>query len=93
MVEDEPRETVQLKNSDFLQHLDKKLQHLPDGERKAVTELVREFVAVFPDVPCRTTLVCHDVDVGDAHPIKQHQYKLHPEKLAALKKEVWYCGT
>ena len=54
-----------------------------------MTELVREFV-VFSDVPCRTTLVYHDIDVGDAHPIKQHPYRLHPEKLAALRKEAQY---
>jgi len=35
MAEDEPRETVRLHNFDILQHLDMKLQHLPERERKA----------------------------------------------------------
>ena len=90
MIEDELRESVQLQNSDVLQCLDEKLRHLPVRERDAVTRLVREFVVVFPDVPCRTTIACHDVDVGDARPIKQHPYRLHPSKLAALRKEVQY---
>ena len=37
-----------------------------------------------------TTLACHDVDVGNARPIKQHPYRLNPGKLAILRKEVDY---
>ena len=90
ITEDEPRQSVRLKNSDVLQHLDEKLQHLPMGERMAVAELVREFSDVFPDVPCKTPFACHDVDVGNARPIKQHPYRLNPTKLAILRKEVDY---
>jgi len=61
-----------------LQHLDEKLQHLPVGEWVAIAELVREFNDVFPDVPCKTLLACHDVDVGNACPIEQHPYRLNP---------------
>jgi len=53
----------------------------------AIAELVREFSNVFPDVPL---LACHDVGVGNAHPIKQHPYRLNPSKLAILRKEVDY---
>jgi len=38
----------------------------------------------------KTTLACHDVSVGDARPIKQHPYKVYPNKLAALRKEIQY---
>ena len=62
------RGSVKLQNSDVLHHLDKKLQHLPVGERESIARLVREFSDVFPDVPCKTTLACHDVDVGNARP-------------------------
>jgi len=34
-------------------------------------ELLREFAILFPDVPGRTTVAVHDVDVGDSPPIKQ----------------------
>ena len=84
------RGSVKLQNSDVLRRLDKKLQHLPVGERESVARLVREFNDVFPDVPCKTTLACHDVDVGNACPIKQHPYRPNPGKLAILRKEVDY---
>ena len=51
---------------------------------------IREFVIVFPDVPGKTTLACYDVSVGDARPIKQHPYRLQPNTLAALRKEIQY---
>ena len=28
----------------------------------------------------RTDVVCHDVDVGNAEPVKQYPYRIHPEK-------------
>ena len=45
---------------------------------------------MFPDVPGKVTAVHHDVDVGDAHPIKQHPYQMNPIKLAAMRQEVEY---
>ena len=90
VIEDESRESVKLQNSDVLEHLERKLSHLPVGEREAITQLVREFVVVFPDVPGKTNLASHDVNVGDARPIKQHPYRLHPNKLAVLRKELQY---
>lgn len=32
----------------------------------------------------------HDIDVGNAEPIKQHFYRVSPEKQVQLKKEVQY---
>ena len=65
-----------------------KLSHLPKEEKNAIVELVHKFTVLFPDVPDKTICACHDVDVGDAQPIKQHDYKVNPTKLAALRKEV-----
>ena len=44
----------------------------------------------FGDVPTQTTATFHDVDVGDATPIKQHPYRMNPVKLQYLRKEVQY---
>ncbi|CAC5369208.1 unnamed protein product [Mytilus coruscus] len=44
----------------------------------------------FDHVPNKTTAVCHDVDVGDASPIKQHPYRLNPLKLEFMRKEIKY---
>ena len=41
-------------------------------------------------MPSRTDTIIHDVDVGDAQPIKQHPYRLNPQKEEYLKNEVQY---
>ena len=69
LAEDESRRNGKLQNSDVLQNLEGKLSHLPKEEKKAVMELIRKFVLLFPDVPGKTTCACHDVDVGNAQPI------------------------
>ncbi|KAJ8042080.1 hypothetical protein HOLleu_13062 [Holothuria leucospilota] len=38
----------------------------------------------------RTNLIEHDVDVGDATPIKQHPYRVNPRKRQHLRDEVRY---
>ena len=81
---------VKLKNADVLSHLDEKLCHLSSHERMEMGNMINTFEHLFPDVPHKTTLMCHDVDVGDATPIKQHPYRLNPEKAEHLKKEITY---
>ena len=44
-------------------------------------------------MPGKTECVLHDVDVGDAMPIKQHPYRVNPNKLKFLRKEVEYVRT
>lgn len=41
-------------------------------------------------MPSRTKQIYHDVDVGDAAPIKQHPYRLNPRKHQYLKEEIKY---
>ncbi|CAC5410429.1 Retrovirus-related Pol polyprotein from transposon 17.6 [Mytilus coruscus] len=41
-------------------------------------------------VPNKTTADCHDVDVGDASPIKQHPYRPNPLKLEFMRQEIKY---
>jgi hypothetical protein len=45
---------------------------------------------LFPDVPPQTDVIYHDVDVGDATPIKQHPYRLNPMKMEIMDKEIDY---
>ena len=35
-------------------------------------------------------MVFHDVDVGTAEPVKQHPYRVNPEKRKVLQQEVEY---
>ena len=79
-----------LNNTEVLADLDGYLSHLPDMERAALSDLLRSHVSLFPDDPSQTTLITHDIDVGDALPVKQHPYRVGPEKRALLQKEVAY---
>ena len=50
--------------------------------------LIIEFISLFPG---RTLFTCcHDVDVGEASPVKQHPYRVDPVKLMHIRKEVEY---
>ena len=59
--------------------------------------LMNEFVVCFPDVPGKTTYTCHDVDIGDAHSIKQHAHIVNPHQAGCFKERgtvyatEWYC--
>jgi RNase H-like domain found in reverse transcriptase/Reverse transcriptase (RNA-dependent DNA polymerase)/Integrase zinc binding domain/Integrase core domain len=82
--------SAKLNNSDILNNLDQKLQHLEPEEREELKTLILEYKHLFPDVPSRTDKIFHDVVVEDCTPIKQHPYRLHSEKQKYLQKEVEY---
>ena len=79
-----------LKNSDVLSDLPKKVEHLSPVEQNDLLCLVEQYVHLFPDVPSRTSVLFHDVDVGDASPIKQNAYRTNAVKLEHMHKEVQY---
>ncbi|CAC5364330.1 unnamed protein product [Mytilus coruscus] len=82
--------TVRLKNSVILPNLDSKLAHVSFDRREKLKALVFSFKNLFPDVPNKTTAVCHDVDIGDASPIKQHPYRFSPLKLEFMRPGINY---
>ena len=55
----------------MLNDLGTKLSHLQSVQRKELAEVINQYREVFPDVPNKTNLREHDVDVGDFAPIKQ----------------------
>ena len=65
-----PLTTAKLSNSDVLRDLDSKLSHLSSMQRQNLTDLLQEFKHLFSDVPTRTEQIYHDVDVGEASPVK-----------------------
>ena len=79
-----------LRNSEFLAELPLHLSHLNDMEKTDIIGLIEFFPALFPDVPTRTSVIEHDIDVGGALPIKQHAYRVNPRKKELLQKEVDY---
>lgn len=69
-----------LKNSEMLADLTPLLGHLPEENGKELKLLISEFPALFDDTPSRTHLIEHDIEVGDAAPIRQRFYRVSPEK-------------
>ena len=84
------QQPIKLQNSQILNNLGTKLSHLPSVKRKELAEVINQHRKVFPDVPNKTNLIEHDVDVGDSAPIKQHPYRVSPIKKELLDKEVQY---
>ena len=74
----------------ILNDLGTKLSHFPLVQRKELAEVITQYREVFPDVPSKTNLIEHDVDIGDSAPIKQHPYRVSPMKKELLAKEVQY---
>ena len=69
---EEDKCVMRLSNSDILSNLDEKLKHLSPPQKTEIESLLHEFKAIFPNAPGKTTAAVHDVDVGEAVPIKQH---------------------
>ena len=84
------QQPIKLQNSQILNDLGTKLSHLPSVKRKELAEVITQYREVFPDVPSKTNLIEHDVDVGDSAPIKQHPYRVSPMKKELLDNEVQY---
>ena len=66
------QQPIELQNSQILNDLGIKLSHLNLVQRKELAEIINKYREVFPDVPNKTSLTEHDVDVGDSAPTKQH---------------------
>ncbi|XP_065917657.1 uncharacterized protein [Dysidea avara] len=81
---------IRLNNSQIISNLKSKLGHLSHSQAAELEILIQRNLVLFPDVPSRADVVCHDVDVGNADPIKQHPYRVNPEKRRLLRQEVEY---
>ena len=79
---------IRLSNSEILDDLETKLHHVPQGKRIPLIKFLLKYKSVFPDIPNRTNVLKHEVDVGNDHPIKQHLYRVNPIKLEKIRQEV-----
>ena len=82
--------TIRLNNSQIISNPKPKLAHLSHSQAAKVETLIRNNLSLFPDVPSRTDVICRDVEVGAADPVKQHPYRVNPEKQVVLQQEVEY---
>ena len=81
---------VRLTNSEILSNLSQKLYHLENVQQQDMSNLIGEYFDLFPDVPNKTSVAFHDVDVGECTPVKQHPYRVNPVKLEHMRNEVDY---
>ena len=90
----ELRNTLQqcerLCNSEMLQKLPSIMEHLDERQVADLDSLIHAFLGVFQDVPRRTSVLAHDVDVGNNTPIRQHPYRVNARKREVMKGEVDY---
>ncbi len=78
-----------LSNSKVLADLDSHLSYVNPSECTDIIQLISQHLALFSDVPTCTNVLEHDIDVGQATPIK-HPYRVNPVKRQLLHKEVQY---
>ena len=88
--QEEVWKSPRLRSSDVLLNLEQNLQHLPEQEKTLIKELLGEFAALFPDVPGKTVLAFHNVDNGNALPVKQHPYRINLVKLMYMRSKIKY---
>ena len=79
-----------LKNSEMLDNLDGLLGHMSEKQRNELKSLILSFSSLFSDVPTCTNVMEHDIDIGDAAPIRQRFYRVPPAKQKILETEVQY---
>ena len=65
---------VTLNNSQILANLKAKLGHLNHSQISELKAIIQDSLSLFPGVPSRTNMVDHDVNVGEAEPVKQSPY-------------------
>ena len=77
-------------NSEILSNLPEYLNHLSGREKYQLIDTVMEYKELFKNDSGHTNVTEHEVDMGDAHPIKQGPYRLNPNKNKIVNKEVEY---
>ena len=78
-------------NSVNCEPFDQKLSHLDPDKKHELKQLILAYEHLFPDIPSRADKIYHDVDIIEvAKPVKQHPYRLYPERQQYLRKEVKY---
>ena len=67
------------------------LKHLDVRKKEGIKSLVHEYKDLFKDVPGRTDVLKYDVVVAEEiKSVKQHPYRMNPEKMALVDREVQY---
>lgn len=81
-------QSPQLPKSEMLKLLPNQISYLDAYQQRDILNLVSEFSCLFGNVPTRTTVLEHDIDVKDAQPIKQHHYRLNQVKRDLIETRI-----
>ena len=77
-------------NRDVVADIRDKTKHLAPHQQDEMTSLLLRYKDVFRNAPGKTDVLEHDVDVGDATPIKQRPYRVSPQRAEIIRKEIDY---
>lgn len=66
------------------------LTHSSEEQVSDIAVVIQAFPELFNDIPTRTNMLCHDIDVAEAIPIKQHAYRVNPARKKIMSEEVAY---
>ena len=67
-----------------------RLKHLPVARQEELFGRLSQYPAVFGNAPGLTHLISHDIDVGEAQPVKLPPYRVNPQKQLLVEKELEY---
>ncbi len=79
---------IRLENANILSNVASKIPHLDRSQQEEIIAIHREYGNLFDHEPERADLKCHDVDVRQARPIRQQLYRVSPDKLKLVRKEI-----
>ena len=73
-----------IKNSDAAP----KIIGMSPEQEEQLQEMLNKYAMVISDIPGKTTMIVHDIQLTSEIPINLHPYRMLPAKLQYLKKEV-----
>ena len=75
-------ESARMQKSDVCcQTWTRKLSHLSAHKWQSLSNLFSEYPDIVSDTPGCTCTIVHDIYIGEAHPIKQHPYRMNISKV------------
>lgn len=82
--------SARLLNSETLANLSVKLSHLPVPAQADLRRVIERYANLFNDLPTRTHVLTHDIDVGSHLPVTQRSYRVNPVKRELMRQETQY---
>jgi hypothetical protein len=70
-------------------HPDDDLKHLSGVRKRELQTLLMSFSDIFSEIPGKTSLSCHHIELAPgSKPVASAPYRLNPEKMEVVNKEI-----